>query len=120
MSYADPQSIKINGVTISLPRVSAEKNASRYESNDGLTELLASSQYGSRTRRTVRVNLSKITADPFIPAQNVKVSSSCYLVFDIPPAGYTVEELRKIYEGFVEALSASSAKLITQLLGGES
>lgn len=120
MSFADPQSIKINGVTSSLPKVSSGANQSRYESNDGTVELLASSQYGSRTRRTIRVNLSKVTADPFIPAQNVKVSTSCYLVFDIPPAGYTVEELRKVYEGFVELLSASTAKLITQLLGGES
>lgn len=120
MAFADPQSIKINGVTTSLPRVSTGKNESTYESNDGLISLEASSQYGSRTRRVIRANISKITADPYIPAQNVKVSTSCYLVFDIPPAGYTVEEEKKLYEGFVEALAASSAKLITSLLGGES
>lgn len=120
MSFADPQSIKINGVTSSLPRVSTGKNESTYESNDSLVSLEASSQYGSRTRRVIRVNQSKITADPFLPAQNVKVSTSCYLVFDIPPAGYSVAELTELYEGFVEALSASSAKLIVALLGGQS
>lgn len=120
MAFADPQSIKINGVTTSLPRVSTGKNESTYESNDGSISFEASSQYGSRTRRVIRANISKITADPFIPSQNTKVSTSCYLVFDIPPAGYTVEELKKLYEGFVEALGATSAKLITSLLGGES
>jgi hypothetical protein len=120
MAFADPQSVKINGVTSSLPRVSTGKNESTYESNDGLISFEASSQYGNRTRRVIRINESKITADPFIPTQNVKVGTSCYLVFDIPPAGYSVEELKKLYEGFIEALGASSGKLITQLLGGES
>lgn len=120
MAFADPQSVKINGVTTSLPRVSTGKNESTYEDNAGLITLEASSQYGNRTRRVIRINTSKITADPYIPAQNAKVSTSCYLVFDIPPVGYTVEELKKLYEGFVEALGASEKKLITQLLGGES
>jgi ribosomal protein L28 len=120
MSFADPQSIKIDGVTTSLPRVDSRGRGSTYESGDGLISLEASSQLGSRTRRVIRVNLSKITADPFISTQNVKVSTSCYLVFDIPPAGYTATELKKVYEGFVEALGASSSKLIVQLLGGES
>lgn len=120
MAFADPQSIKISGVSTSLPRVSTGKNESTYESNDGSISIEASSQYGSRTRRLIRVNLSKVTPDPYIPAQNTKVSTSCYLVFDIPPAGYTVAELKSLYEGFVEALGATSAKLITSLLGGES
>jgi len=120
MAFADPQSIKISGTTTSLPRVSTGKGESEYESGDGLIALKASSQYGKRTRRTLRVDSSKITADPFIPAQNVQVSTSCYVVFDIPPAGYTSAELLAIFEGFVEAAKASEFTLIKKLLGGES
>lgn len=120
MAFADPQSIKISGVTTSLPRVSVGQNESKYQSADGLITLKASTQYGSRQRAVIRLDLSKVTADPFIPAQNVKVSESIYLVFDTPAAGYTDAETKAAYDGFIEALQATSSKLITQLLGGES
>lgn len=120
MAFADPQSIKISGTTTSLPRTSTGKSESQYTSADGLIDLKAASQYGSRTRRTLRIDTSKITADPFIPSQNVKVSTSCYIVFDVPPAGYTNAELLSLYEGFVEALGASEKTLVKKLLGGES
>lgn len=120
MAFADPQSIKINGVTTSLPRVDTGEGKSNYQSSDGNIVLKASSQYGKRTRRTIRVDTSKITADPFIPANNQKVSMSCYLVFDLPVAGYTNAEAKLVYDGFVEKLEAEEDKLITKLLGGES
>ena len=120
MAFADPQSIKINGVTTSLPRVSVGKGESTYQSADGSIALTASTQNGKRTRSVIRIDLSKVTADPFIPATNVKVSMSTYLVFDLPPAGYTDAEAKLAYDGFIEALQANSSKLITQLLGGES
>lgn len=120
MSFSDPQSIKISGTTSSLPRVSVGKFDSEYLSADGNITLSASSQYGARTRRVIRVDTSKITTDPFIPANNVKVSMSNYLVFDLPPAGYTAAEAKAVYDGFIEALGKSESALITKLLGGES
>jgi hypothetical protein len=120
MALTDPQSIKIGASTISLPRVETGKNESSYLSADGRTRLTLSSQYGKRTRRVVRVDVSKITTDPFIPANNVEVGMSNYLVFDLPPAGYNATEAKEVYSGLIEALQASSAKIITQLLGGES
>jgi hypothetical protein len=120
MAFADPQSIKISGVTTSLPRTDTGTGYSWYTSSDGLIVMKASSQYGKRTRRTIRVDTSKITPDPFIPANNTKVSMSCYLVFDLPVVGYTNAEAKAVYDGFVEKTEASEDKLITQLLGGES
>jgi hypothetical protein len=120
MAFSDPQSIKINAVTTALPRVSTGKNESQYTSADGLIDLSATSSYGKRTRRVIRVDHEKVTPDPFIPATNTKVSMSNYLVFDLPVAGYTNAEAKQVYDGFIEALQASSSKLITQLLGGES
>lgn len=120
MALADPQSIKIGGVTTSLPRTSTGDYESSYESADGLIKLGLSTSKSKRKRQVVRVDVSKITADPFIPAQNVEVSMSTYLVFDRPLVGYTNEEAKKVYDGFIEALQASSSVVITKLLGGES
>jgi hypothetical protein len=120
MAFSDPQSITISGTPISLPRVSTGVNNSKYQSGDGLVDLVASSAYGSRNRRVLRVDHSKITADPFIPAQNRQVSMSNYIVFDVPAVGYSAADVLAVYQGFKALYTASSDALITKLLGGES
>lgn len=120
MSFSDPQSVTISGSAISLPRVTVGQGSSTYTSSDGLTSLSASSAYGRRTRRNIRLDLAKITADPFIPTQNQKVSMSVYTVFDLPPAGYTNADALAAWVGFRTALAATSDTLISKLLGGES
>jgi hypothetical protein len=120
MAFSDPQSITISGTTTPLPRVSTGKGESSYSSADGLITLSASHAYGRRTRRVLRVDHSKLTADPFIPTNNTKVSMSNYIVFDVPVAGYTNTEALAVYTGFKTAFTATSDALITKLLGGES
>jgi hypothetical protein len=120
MAFTDPQSITISGSTIALPRVSTGVGQSTYQSADGLVALTASSAYGRRTRRVLRLDHSKLTADPFIPAQNTKVSMSNYIVFDVPVAGYTNTEALAVYTGLKTLYTAASDALIVKLLGGES
>jgi len=120
MSFADPQTLVISGTTISLPRVSVGEDESEYQSNDGLTKMTASHTYGKRTRRMLRADTSKITSDPFRPSENVKVSMACYVVFDVPPAGYTPAEALAVYTGFKNQFTGNSDSLIVKLLGGES
>lgn len=124
MSFTDPLSVTISAVTTPLPRVGdADGNVdgSVYQSADGLIVVTASHQTGGkRTRRLIRIDTNKITADPFRPAENVKVGMSNYLVFDLPPAGYTNAEAQAVYTGFKTMITASSDLLITKLLGGES
>jgi len=120
MAFTDPQSITISGTAISLPRVSTGDGTSSYLSADGLTKLTAQSSYGRRTRRVLRVDNSKITADPFLPAQNTKVGMSTYLVFDLPPAGYSSADAKAVFAGFNTLYTASSMAMIDKLLGGES
>jgi hypothetical protein len=120
MSFSDPQSITISGTTTPLPRVSTGVGQSVYTSADGLVSLSASSAYGRRTRRNIRLDLAKITADPFIPAQNQKLSMSVYTVFDLPPVGYTNADALAAWVGYRTALAATSDALISKLLGGES
>lgn len=73
MAFADPQTITISAVTTPLPRTETGVGSSKYQSADGLIDLSASSAYGRRTRRVLRVDHSKITSDPFLPAQNAKI-----------------------------------------------
>jgi len=120
MSFTEPLSLVVSGVTTSLPRTGVEENGSEYLSADGLRQLSASHDYGKRTRRLLRLDSSKVTADPFKPAENVKVSMSCYIVFDLPPAGYSNAEVLAEYTGFKTLFSATSDLMITKLLGGES
>jgi len=120
MALADPQSIKISGTTTSLPRVSTSGNSSVYESSDGTIKVTLSTQNGSRKRQTWRVDVSKITEDPFIPAQNQEVSMSFYIVIDRPVAGYTNEQALAVVLGAIEALTASTDLVLTKLLGSES
>jgi hypothetical protein len=120
MSFADPQTVTISAVTSSLPRTSVQGDEVIYQSGDGLIQMLASHDYGKRNRHLLRINHSKLTADPFIPADNVEVSMSCYIVFDVPPAGYTPAEALAVYTGFKTQFTASSDTLITKLLAGES
>jgi hypothetical protein len=121
MAFADPQSITpTGGSAISLPLTSRGNDSAIYSSADGLVTELVSHAYGRRTRRQFRVNQSKITTDPFKPAENVKVGMSVYTVIDLPPAGFSVAEASALWTGFNTQLAAASNLLITKTLQGES
>ncbi|DAD51732.1 TPA_asm: coat protein [ssRNA phage Zoerhiza.4_17] len=120
MSFTDPQTVTISGVTTPLPRVSVGENKSEYLSGDGTITLTASHDYGKRIRRMVRIDTSKISADVFEPSENVKQSMSCYMLFDLPTVGYTPAEALAVFSGLIAQLTASSNALVTKLLGGES
>lgn len=119
MSFADPQSVTINAVANSLPRTSAGVNAGTFTKDDGTVKLSVSHNYGKRKRRTIRLDHSKIAADPLISAQNVGRSMSAYLVVDVPTDGYTIAEQKQIVDALTAYLTASSGARVTQLLGGE-
>jgi hypothetical protein len=120
MSLADPNSVTISGATTSLPRTSVDEDRSEYTSADGLIQLIASHDYGKRVRRMIRLDTSKLTSDPFKPAENVKVGMSVYTVFDLPPAGYSNAEALAAWVGFNTLLTATSNAVVTKILGGES
>lgn len=120
MAFADPQSVTINAVAASLPRTSNLGSSSVYTKDDGLVKLSISHSGTKRFRRVVRLDHSKISADPFLPATNVKLGMSVYLVADVPVAGYTIAEQKQIVDALTAYLTASSGAKVTQLLGAES
>lgn len=119
MAFADPQSVTINAVAQSLPRTSSGTNSGEFTKDDGTVKLSVSNQYGSRTRRQLRLDHQKYATDPLISAQNVLRSMSVYIVVDVPKQGYTVVEQKQIVDALTAYLTASSGAKVTQLLGGE-
>lgn len=119
MAFADPQSVTINAVAVSMPRTSSGVNSGEFTSNDSLTKMSVSHSYGKRTRRVIRLDASKIAADPLLAGVNVKAGMSAYLVVDVPTTGYNVTEQKQVIDGFLANLTASSGAQVTRLLGGE-
>jgi hypothetical protein len=122
MAFTDPLSITISAATSSLPRTDTSGNKAEYTSSDGLIKVTADHDISKdkRARRVLRVDHSKVTPNAFVPSENVRVSMSHYIVFDVPPAGYSAAEQLAVYTGFKAMYSASTDALITKLLGGES
>jgi len=120
MAFADPQSVTINAVAQSLPRVSSENHASVYQKDDGLVKLSISHNEGKRNRRTIRLQHTKVAADPFTTGVSQMYSLSTYIVVDAPAYGYTIAEQKQIVDALTAYLTASSGARTTQLLGGES
>lgn len=119
MAFADPQSVTINAVANSLPRVSSGVNSGAFKKDDGNVTLEVSHQYGKRTRRAIKLSHRKIAVDPLISSQSIQYSMSTTLVIDTPVTGYTVAEAKQVVDALVAYLTAATGARVTQLLGGE-
>jgi hypothetical protein len=118
MALAD-QTVTINSVAIALPRTGSTLTSGQFQSGDGLVSEVVSHQNGKRNRHMLRINHNKVAADPFQSSINAKYSMSAYIVFDVPPVGYTVAEQKQVVDGFLSQITASSGALITKILGNE-
>lgn len=120
MAFADPQSVTINAVPNTLPRVSVKDNGSVYRKDDGNVEMSISHAYGKRNRRVLRIDSRKTAPDPLFPSQNTPYNMFCYVVVDVPKVGFTIAEQKQIVDALTAYLTASSGSAVTRLLGGES
>lgn len=118
MSYSDPQSVSISGTAVSLPRISSGVNSGAFSAADGTVQVKISHANGKRNRRTVRLEHSKIAADPLTAANN-RYSMTAYIVVDTPLVGYTVAEAQAVVAGLTAWLTATSGSNVAKLLGGE-
>lgn len=119
MALADPQSVTINAIANSLPRVSSGDGTGTFRKDDLTVELVASTRRGNRIRHTVRINHNKVAVDPLTPTVNAPYSMSAYLVVDRPTVGYTLTEAKQVTDGLTAWLTASSGANLTKILGGE-
>jgi hypothetical protein len=119
MAFADPQTVTINAVANTLPRVVVPNVAGAFQNSDGTVRLSIAHAIGKRARRTVRIDFSKIAADP-LTAENAEFSMSAYVVVDAPLRGLSVTEQKQIVDALTAWLTASSGANVTKVLGQES
>lgn len=121
MAFADPQTVTINAIAQTLPRISSGTNAGAFQKDDSTVKLTVSHSYAKgRARRMLRLDHSKIAADPLLAGTNVRFNGAVYLVTDFPSvAGYNIAEMKQVVDALTGYLTASSGARATQLLGGE-
>lgn len=121
MAFADPQSVTINSVAQTLPRISAGVASGVFQKDDATVKLTVSHNVkGGRARRMLRLDHSKIAGDPLITGTNTRYKGAVWIATDFPSeAGYTVAEAKQIVDALTAYLTASSGARATQLLGGE-
>jgi hypothetical protein len=114
---ADPQSVTINGVAVNLPRTRMGATENTYTSGDGKTTMLTKqNQTAKRFRREVRLQQTKVAADP-ISAVNAESGMSVYLVVDEPRTGvFTDAEIGFVIDGLKAWLTSAN---YSRILGGE-
>jgi ABC-type Na+ efflux pump permease subunit len=123
MALTDPTKFKNDaGTEVTAPRVSSGDFKSVYSTSDGLNKLTVSTSQSnsSRYRHLVRVDVEKLATNIYEESKKQSVSMSVYLVVDRPKNGYAVADAKKLVEGLVGLLSASSYSVVEKVLGGES
>lgn len=114
--FADPQSVTINAVPKSMPRIKVGATDSTYRTADETFQMRISHQTTkSRTRRMVRIDSTVIAADP-LTAINSSQTAGVYLVVDEPKFGFADADLDYLVDGLVAWLTAGN---IAKLLGSE-
>lgn len=94
MAFADPQSVTINSVAQSLPRVMTEGKKAVYQKNDQNVTLTLSHQSSKgRVRSLTRLDQRAIVADP-LTSENDFGELGLQLVMDRPEYGFTLAQVQ--------------------------
>jgi hypothetical protein len=116
--FAEPQVFTIDAVAQSLNRTGSSETGGRYGTADRAHRLEINHQRGRRNRDQFKLTRDTLVANPLVSGQNVQQSISVYLVVDTP-VGYDTAAAKKVVDGFITNLTASSGANIVKLLGGE-
>lgn len=110
MSFSDPQSVTINAVAQSLPRVYSGPYEGRYQKDDRTVALQVKHTLSKdRVRSLIRLDQTKIAADPLVTTVNVQYGAAVYLVIDRPLAGFSNTEVKYLTDAFALWLTTSSS-----------
>lgn len=114
--FTDPQSVTINSVATSLPRVATGPTSANYANPDGTVKMkLSHSDLPGRVRHLARLDQTKVAADP-LTAESEYKSLGVYIVVDEPTFGFTDTEIGYIVSALTAWLSPAN---VAKLLGRE-
>jgi hypothetical protein len=109
MAFPDPISVTVEPKpAMSLSRISSTDNKSVYVTDEGDFKVTISHVYAKRNRRALRIDTTKVGADPLFPDQNQIFSASAYVVLDAPKVGFTHDELSRLVEGLATFMQATT------------
>lgn len=119
MAFTDPQTITIDAVAISLPRVLTKSGTGQFTAADGTTQLEVLPVNGKTKVRTVRLRNSKVTSDPLVTTTNVRVTDLVSVTIIRPLDGYTDEEILKQVSGLFAWFTAGTNANLKKFIAGE-
>jgi hypothetical protein len=106
--FTDPQSVTIDAVPHSMPRISTDGTKALYSEADETLKMTISHQESkNRTRHMVRLDMRVVAADP-LTAVNEYKSAGVYLVIDEPEFGFADDDLDDIVQGFTTWLTTAN------------
>lgn len=115
--FTDPQSITVNAVAQSMPRVETNGRRSVYrKSDETFTLTIAHTNSKDRVRSMARVDQKAIVPDP-LTAVNDYETLTYYGVLDRPLAGFTSTQCEQLIAGHKAWMDATT---IGKLFGQES
>lgn len=115
--FADPQSITVNSVAQSMPRIETSGTSSKYSKDDETFKLnISHTKTNDRIRSMARVDQRAIVPDP-LTAVNDYETLGVYLVIDRPIVGFTATQVDYVVQALKTWLSTAN---VTKLYGLES
>jgi len=117
VAFTDPQSVTVNSVAQSMPRVEIKGTSAIYSKADGSFKLTIShTTTKDRIRSMVRIDQRAIVADP-LTAVNDYETLSYYTVIDRPNYGFTQSQVEQLVAGLNAYLTNA---VVDKLFGVES
>jgi len=115
--FSDPQSVTINSVAKSMPRVSTNGQQSVYTNSDESYKLTISHQIsGDKVRSLVRLDNRAIVADPLTSVNDYQTHTT-YVVDERPKYGFTMTQVEQQFAGFLAWFTTGN---VDKIFGGES
>jgi len=117
--YTDPQSITVNAVAQSMPRVETGSRKSVYQKNDQTFTLTISHQTGKdqRIRSVARFDQRAIVTNPLDSTKQDYDTLTFYVVLDRPSYGFSMTQCEQLVTGFKTWLDNTC---VDKLFGQES
>lgn len=119
--FSEPQTVTISGAAKSLPRVSSGNREGLFEKSsttDSQALKITHQLMKDRNRRTVRLDVTKLAADPTLDGVSKTYSESAFLVVDHPKVGYSATETEATAKALIDWLAVAGN--LTKVIGGES
>jgi hypothetical protein len=106
--FADPQSVTVNAVAKSMPRVSSKDLSATYLKDDQTFKLTIShTTSNKRIRSMVRIDQKEIVADP-LTSENDYETLSFYFVVDRPEVGFSSTQVDYLVQGLKTWLDSTA------------